>query len=113
MNPGDGRYEISLLIDTPDGDGDAPGDDDAEIDIDEVYVVLHLRHHHPPNVNHISPAKGGNDKVNVPLQESVKFTVEAENTAWNIKEYQWKKQTAGEDPPSVTEDFADRQANPA
>lgn len=59
------KYQIHLLIDTPDGRDGAPGDDDAEIDINEIRVILHLRHHEPPNVNHISPAKGGNGKVNV------------------------------------------------
>ncbi len=37
------KYQIHIAIDAPDGDGGAPGDDDAEVDIDEVYVYLQVK----------------------------------------------------------------------
>ena len=44
------KYQIHIKIDTPDGDGSAPGDDDAEIDIDQVYVILYFDEDKPGKV---------------------------------------------------------------
>jgi len=107
------KYQIHIQVDAPDGQDS--GDDDAEVDIDELHVVLHLRHPHNPNIEHIAPAKGKNGKVNVPLSKSIKFAVEAEDISgkgYDVKQYQWKKQTASEDAPSITTDWSDKTTEP-
>ncbi|MBM3239117.1 T9SS type A sorting domain-containing protein [Candidatus Poribacteria bacterium] len=103
------EYQIHLKVDAPDGDGGAPGDDDAEVDIDRVHVILVLKQHDVPAApTHKLPTKGSNDKVNVPLNENTKFTVEAATlsaTGYPTIEYHWKKLTATAEPPSVNDEF--------
>ena len=105
---GGDKYRIYVKIYAPDGAG-WRNDDDANIDIDEVYVILELNHPHVPEVTHISPDKIGG-KVNVPVDSThnVTFEVEAENVGFSVREYQWQEQLANEPSPSPSETFDDK-----
>ncbi|MCD6506141.1 Ig-like domain-containing protein, partial [Candidatus Poribacteria bacterium] len=112
---GGNAYEFHVEIRAPDGAGPAPGDDDAEIDIDQVYVYLIVKQQSPPELHHVSPEKGSNGKVNVPLNESVRFTISADDpvpSGYSVREYQWKEQSATEAEPSITDDFPKRGDKP-
>jgi len=89
------EYVIALKFNAPDGAGGAPEDDDAEVDVSYMEVTLILKQQHPPGLQHTSPAKGSNDKVNVPISTSTRFTVQADDpeaSGYPIREYHWNKQ---------------------
>ena len=115
---GDDPYEIHVRIYAPDGYGPMDTDDDAEIDIDYVRVYLYLKQQHPPQLQLISPDKGSNDKVNVPLSpEGVLFTIEADDLSdlgYPIRKYCWKKQPETDPEPSfsdITEETTEPNRN--
>lgn len=64
-----GDYDrVYVKIYAPDGKG-WRNDDDANIEIDEVQVILELNHLQPPELTHTSPNKIGG-KVNVPVDST-------------------------------------------
>jgi hypothetical protein len=107
--PGSGgdAYRIVVELDAPDGPGSA--DDDAEVDINWVYVFLILKQPHPPEIHLQSPSiSPKNNKVNKPVGGSVRLSVQADAptvSGYSIWEYQWKQQSATEEAPSVVDEF--------
>lgn len=102
------EYEIYFMIRAPDGAGGADEDDDAEVDIVDISVTLILKQQVPPGLQHTSPVKGTNNKVNVPTDMSTPFTVQVDEpqaTGYPIREYHWKEAIPTDPAPSPVDDF--------
>jgi len=99
------EHEIYIKIDAPDGAGGS-GDLDAFVRIHDISVALTLKRISPPGLQHNLPVVGANKKVNVPINRSTMFTVQADDPEvidYDPIEYYWKQMVATDSEPSVTD----------